>query len=122
MYVNKVIEEAYSLEVIGYIKVSKKVYKVKCKEGFFCLKFVEDNNLSVVLDHIESLHLKCFLPVIKNSHHQILTTCDDKIFYLSPWLVNDNAIIKELKLKFYYECLAYLHSSSFFNYSVSKSF
>ena len=29
MYVNKVIEEAYSLEVIGYIKVSKKVYKVK---------------------------------------------------------------------------------------------
>ena len=122
MYVNKVIEEAYSLEVIGYIKVSKKVYKVKCKEGFFCLKFVEDNNLSVVLDHIESLHLKCFLPVIKNSHHQILTTCDDKIFYLSPWLVNDNAIIKELKLKFYYECLAYLHSNSFFNYSVSKSF
>lgn len=122
MYVNKVIKEAYSLEVIGFIKVSKKVYKVKCKEGFFCLKFVENNNLSVVLDHIESLHLKCFLPIIKNSHHQILTACEDKIFYLSPWLVNDNAIIKELKLKFYYECLAYLHSSSFFNYSVSKSF
>ena len=42
---NELIKEAYSLEVIGYIKVTKKVYKVKCREGFFCLKFVEDNGL-----------------------------------------------------------------------------
>ncbi len=122
MYVSKVIKEAYALEVIGYIKVSKKVYKVKCKEGFFCLKFVEDNSITVVWDHIESLHLKCFLPIIKNSRQQILTTSEGKTFYLSPWLANDNVIIKELKLKFYYECLAYLHTTSFFNYSVSKSF
>ena len=101
---------------------SKKVYKVKCKEGFFCLKFVEDNSITVVWDHIESLHLKCFLPIIKNSRQQILTTSEGKTFYLSPWLANDNVIIKELKLKFYYECLAYLHTTSFFNYSVSKSF
>ena len=122
MYVSKVIKEAYALEVIGYIKVSKKVYKVKCKEGFFCLKFVEYNSITVVWDHIESLHLKCFLPIIKNSRQQILTTSEGKTFYLSPWLANDNVIIKELKLKFYYECLAYLHTTSFFNYSVSKSF
>jgi len=36
--------------------------------------------------------------------------------------VHDNRGTKELKLKFYYECLSYLHSTSFFNYSVSKSF
>ena len=29
---NELIKEAYSLEVIGYIKVTKKVYKVKCRE------------------------------------------------------------------------------------------
>ena len=98
MYVSKVIKEAYALEVIGYIKGSKKVYKVKCKEGFFCLKFVEDNSITVVWDHIESLHLKCFLPIIKNSRQQILTTSEGKTFYLSPWLANDNVIIKELKL------------------------
>ena len=119
---NELIKEAYSLEVIGYIKVTKKVYKVKCREGFFCLKFVEDNGLTVVIDHIESLHLKCFLPVIRNYKKQVLTSYEDKTFYLSPWLASDNAIVKELKLKFYYECLSYLHSTSFFNYSVSKSF
>lgn len=54
-----------------------------------------------------------FLPIIKNSRQQILTTSEGKTFYLSPWLANDNVIIKELKLKFYYECLAYLHTTSF---------
>lgn len=119
---NNLIKKAYSLDVIGFIKVSKKVYKVKCKEGFFCLKFVDDENITVVLDHIESLHLKCFLTVIKNNKHQALTSYEGKMFYLCPWLDNDNAIIKELKLKFYYDSLAYLHTASFFNYSVSKNF
>lgn len=119
---NELIKCSYSLDVIGYIKVTKRVYKVKCRDGFYCLKFVEDNGLSVVVDHIESLHLDCFLSVIKNDKKQVLTSYEGKYFYLSPWIVNDNIIVKELKLKFYYECLAYLHSTSFFNYNVSKSF
>lgn len=119
---NELIKAAYSLNVIGYIKVTKKVYKVKCQEGFFCLKFADDKAIATIIDHIESLHLKCFLPIIHNCHKQVLTNYQDKSFYLSNWIVSDNAIVKELKLKFYYECLAYLHTTSFFNYSVSKSF
>ncbi|MFQ6791299.1 hypothetical protein [Thomasclavelia sp.] len=119
---NEIIKSAYSLNVIGYIKVSKRVYKVKCKEGFFSLKFVEDTSLSVVIDHIESLHLKCFVPVIRNCNKQILTKYQTRQFYLCPWLKDDNAIIKELKLKCYYEYLAYLHGNTFFNYSVAKNY
>ena len=122
MYVSKIIEEAYCLKVIGLIKVSQKVYKVKCNEGFFCLKFIENSNLTVIFDHIESLHLECFLKVIKNVNHQAITIYEDKMFYLSRWIKEDNMIVKELKVKFYYECLAYLHSKTFFNYSASKSF
>lgn len=81
---NGLIKKAYSLEVIGFIKVSKKVYKVKCKEGFFCLKFVDDENITVVLDHIESLHLNCFLTVIKNNNHQPLTSYEGKSFIYVP--------------------------------------
>ncbi|WP_294578167.1 hypothetical protein [uncultured Thomasclavelia sp.] len=119
---NEIIKEAYSLNVIGYIRVTSKVYKVKCQEGFFSLKFVSNTNLTIVIDHIESLHLKCFVPILRNCHKQILTSYQDKKFYLCPWLKDDNVIIKELKLKFYYECLSYLHSSTFFNYSVPKTY
>lgn len=122
MYLSKIIEDAYSLKVIGLIKVSKKVYKVKCQEGFFCLKFIENNNLRAIFDHIESLHLQCFLLALKNKQHQPITIYENKMFYLSKWLSYDNVVVKELKLKFYYECLAYLHTNTFFNYRVSKQF
>ncbi|MFR7846090.1 MAG: hypothetical protein ACLU20_08675, partial [Thomasclavelia spiroformis] len=84
------------------------------------MKFIENSNLTVIFDHIESLHLECFLKVIKNVNHQAITIYEDKMFYLSRWIKEDNMIVKELKLKFYYECLAYLHSKTFFNYSASK--
>lgn len=119
---NEIIKNSYSLHVIGYIKVTKKVFKVKCQEGFFSLKFVDDTSLTVVIDHIESLHLKCFVPIIRNCNKQILTNYQDKKFYMCPWLNDDNVIIKELKLKFYYECLSYLHATTFFNYSVAKNY
>ena len=54
-----------------------------------------------------------FLKVIKNVNHQAITIYEDKMFYLSRWIKEDNMIVKELKLKFYYECLAYLHSKTF---------
>ena len=83
MSVSKIIEEAYCLKVIGLIKVSQKVYKVKCNEGFFCLKFIENSSLTVVFDHIESLHLECFLKVIKNVNHQPITIYEEKIIMMS---------------------------------------
>lgn len=114
--------DAYGIDVIGFIKVSKRVYKVKTKDGFYGLKFVDNQKLEVSIEHIRTLHLECFVDVFQNKYGKIVTAYQERYFYLMPWLENDSAIVKEMKLKYYFETLAYLHASSFFNYNVSQDY
>lgn len=114
--------DAYGIDVIGFIKVSKKVYKVKTKDAFYGLKFVDNQKLEVSIEHIRTLHLECFVDVFQNKYGKIVTAFQEQYFYIMPWLENDSAIVKEMKLKYYFETLAYLHSNSFFNYNVSQDF
>lgn len=118
----ELILDAYGIDVIGFIKVSKKVYKLKTKDGFYGLKFVSNQKMEVSIEHIRTLHLQCFVDVYENKERKLLTKCGDTYFYIMPWLENDSAVVKEMKLKYYFETLAYIHSNSFFNYNVSHDF
>jgi hypothetical protein len=113
------ILDNYSIDVIGFIKVSNYVYKVKTKEYFYALKIVTSQAVEVSYEHIRTLHLQCFVNVIKNNNGTLLTKYEDAYFYLMPWLENDQVVMKEIKLKYYFECLAHIHNHSFFNYHVS---
>ncbi|MFV0393936.1 MAG: hypothetical protein ACK5LC_06025 [Coprobacillaceae bacterium] len=116
------ILDSYGINAIGFIKVSKNVYKVKTSEGFYALKMVESQSVEVSYEHIRTLHLQCFVIIIKNNNRTILTRFENCYFYLMPWLENDQVVMKEIKLKYYFESLAYIHNQSFFNYNVSHSY
>lgn len=116
------ILDSYGIDAIGFIKVSNRVYKVKTKETFYALKIVQSQEIEVSYEHVRTLHLQCFVDVIKNKNRTVLTKYEDCYFYLMPWLENDQVVMKEIKLKYYFECLAYIHNNSFFNYSVSHNY
>lgn len=116
------ILDSYGINVIGFIRVGKYVYKVKTEDCFYALKIVESQEIEVSYEHIKTLHLQCFVDIIKNKNRTILTRFEDYYFYLMPWLENDQVVMKEIKLKYYFECLAYIHNNSFFNYNVSHSY
>ena len=64
--IQKLIQTKYDLEVIGLIQLSPKVYKVKTKQGFYCVKIIQDKKLENAYQHIQTLHLHHFISIIKN--------------------------------------------------------
>ena len=120
--IQKLIQTKYDLEVIGLIQLSPKVYKVKTKQGFYCVKIIQDKKLENAYQHIQTLHLHHFISIIKNKEDHYFTPYQDKFIYLMPYLVYKNAIQKELKIKMYYQIIAYLHKKSFFIQSEDVSF
>ena len=40
--IQNLIQTKYDLEVIGLIQLSPKVYKVKTKQGFYCVKIIQE--------------------------------------------------------------------------------
>lgn len=117
-----IIERYYGINIIGFIKITNRVYKLKSNDKFYCLKFINDKKFEVMYQHIRGLHLKCFVPILYNKDHEILTRFHDHYFYIMPWLESDQGIVKELKLKYYFGSLSYLHNHSFFYYNVSSDF
>ena len=101
--IQKLIQTKYDLEVIGLIQLSPKVYKVKTKQGFYCVKIIQDKKLENAYQHIQTLHLHHFISIIKNKEDHYFTPYQDKFIYLMPYLVYKNTIQKELKIKMYYQ-------------------
>lgn len=112
--IQNLIQTKYDLEVIGLIQLSPKVYKVKTKQGFYCVKIIQEKKLENAYQHIQTLHLHHFISIIKNKEDHYFTPYQDKFIYLMPYLVYKNAIQKEIKIKMYYQIIAYLHKKSFF--------
>mgnify|MGYP000883856462 CR=1 FL=1 len=120
--IQNLIQTKYDLEVIGLIQLSPKVYKVKTKQGFYCVKIIQEKKLENAYQHIQTLHLHHFISIIKNKEDHYFTPYQDKFIYLMPYLVYKNAIQKEIKIKMYYQIIAYLHKKSFFIQSEDISF
>lgn len=111
--IQKIIVKKYDLKVIGLIRINPKLYKVKTTKLFYYLKIVDDKYLEDIYHYLYSLHLKCFIEIIKNNDNNYLTKYYDQYFYLMPCLRNDNILTKEVKIKKYYQILAYLHQNTF---------
>ena len=112
----------YGIQAVGFIKVTEYVYKVKAMDRFYALKFTATRNMDIAFEHIRSLHLKCFVDIIKNCNGSATTAFGNYYFYVMPWLENDQIIMKEIKLKTYLEYLSYIHNESFFQYNVSQNY
>jgi len=119
---NDLIFEYYGIQVVGLIKLSQSVYKVKTNAEDFVVKKVKDRHLETIYEYIETLHLTCFIEILLNKNNEILTPFQDHYIYMMPFVDNSQGMMKEMKIKFYFETLAYLHYNSFYYTKVNKNY
>lgn len=116
------IAQYYSLRVVGFITITKKVYKIKTEQGIFVAKIVENKNIETIYEYIETLHVQCFIKVLLNKNNELLTPYQTRYLYLMPYVDNSQGLMKEMKIKFYFETLAYLHYNSFYYTKVNQQY
>lgn len=117
-----VILKNYDFHVIGEIKLSSHVFKLKCHEGYFVVKITSQKSLQNMYDLVETLNLSCFVHIIPNLHHEYLTIYQHQYLYLMPFIESGSQHLKEMKIQFYFETLAYLHEHSFYDMKVNLQY
>lgn len=119
---NELILEYYHLQVIGLIKITKNVYKIKTSDKNYALKIVKDKHIETINEYIETLHLECFITILLNKNNELLTPYQQSYFYIMPFVENNQSLMKEMKIKFYFETLSYLHYHSFYYTKVNQQY
>jgi len=118
----ELIDYYYDTHVIGLIKLSENVFKVKTQDNQYVIKIVKDKHLEKTYEYIQTLHVHCFVPIIFNKNNEILTPYLHQYFYMMPFVDNNEGLMKEIKIKFYFETLAYLHEKTFYYTKVNQQF
>lgn len=117
-----VLFDYYGIDAIGLIKITSCVYKIKTHEKIYVIKIVNSKNIEKVYDYINILHLKCFIQICLNKNNEILTPYQQEYFYMMPYVDNSQGALKEMKVKFYFETLAYLHLNSFYYTKINQDY
>lgn len=118
----EIIKELYGIEVVTFIKVSDKVYKIKTDKGDFALKYIEQNILETIIEKLLMLKIDFFVYPLKNIYNQYNSSFEEINFIILPWFEEETIIMKDLKLKFFLTSLAQLHNKSFYTIKVNSSF
>lgn len=112
----------YNIEVLTFIKITDKVYKIKSNEKDYALKYIEQTNLDNLIEKLKIIKLNNFVYPLKNIYKQYVSSFEDVNFIVLPWIEEDSVIAKDLKLKFFLENLANLHNKSFYTIKVNEGF
>ncbi len=116
------VKNYYQIDVLGVIKISEKVYKLKTTSGFIALKFCDSYDFCQNYYYMKTLRLNCFTEILVNKENSPVSKYQDQYFYLMPWYENDAMPMRELKLKFYFETIAWLHNHTFYTMKVSHHY
>lgn len=119
---NELILHYYGLHVVGLIKITQNVYKIKAEEGYYVAKIVKDKHIETIYEYIETLHIQCFVELLFNKNNELLTAYQSQYFYVMPFVDNSQGLMKEMKIKFYFETLSYLHYHSFYYTKVNQQY
>lgn len=118
------LKNLYNIDSKAIIKYSNKVYKVKDKENNeYCLKYLDDKCSNNLIEKIDMINLSNnFVMPIKTCIRAPYGFINNKSFYLSSWIDDDNVDSKDLKLKYYLSMIGKLHAKSSYTINVSLSF
>lgn len=116
------IKELYNIEVLTFIKISDKVYKIKTNDKDYALKYIDKVYLDSIIEKLKIIKMNTFVYPIKNIYNQYVSNIEEINFMLLPWVEEDVITIKDLKLKFFLENLASLHNKSFYTAKVNEGF
>ena len=57
----EIIKELYNIDVLTFIKISDKVYKIKTNNKDYALKYIEQNKLEVIIEKLKIIKVDFFL-------------------------------------------------------------
>lgn len=116
------LSELYNLDVVSFIKISNKVYKLKTNDCDYALKYIDKVNLESIIEKLKIIKINSFVFPLKNKYNQYVSNIDEINFMVLPWVDEENILLKDLKLKFFLTALADLHNKSFFTIKTNESF
>jgi len=116
------ILDLYNIDVLTFIKITNKVYRIKTNDKDYALKYIEQTNLESVIEKLKIIKLNTFVYPIKNNYNQYISSFEGINFIILPWVDEENISMKDLKLKFFLDSLAELHNRSFYTIRVNESF
>ena len=117
-----VVYEYYGLQVIGLIKLTERVYKLKTDCGTYALKRTQSRQIETICEYIETLHVSCFVEVLLNKNNEYITSYENGYFYIMPFVDVGQDMLKEMKIKYYFETLASLHYQSCYYTKVNHQY
>lgn len=117
-----IVKQLYNIEVLTFIKITDRVYKIKTNEREYALKYIEQNNLESIIEKLKIIKMNNFVYPLKNIYNQYVSVFEEINFIVYPWVEEDVAEMKDLKLKFFLDNLADLHNKSFYIVKVNGGF
>lgn len=116
------IKSLYQIDPKVMIKYSDKVYKIKCDDHDYCLKYVDQIDDGKIQERINALALQSFILPMKTSIRTNTAYKDNKLFSISSWVDEDYIESKDLKLKYYLSRIGQMHKKTMFSSNVTSSF
>ena len=117
---NNILNEFYSINVVGIIKVTDKVYRIKTKDNrYYCLKFI-DEDYEGIFSNLSLLDLNSFVIPYLNKYNSYISIYEEKKFYLIDWYNDEPYLVKEMRMKFFVDEIIKLHSKSLYNLNINK--
>lgn len=119
-----IVREFYDLNVIGLIKINENIFKIKTHDLYYVIKKISLKNEKdiIIYETIDSLHLKCFVLILKNKYNQFITNYNNENYYIMPYIDLNKTHFRELKIKFYFEIISYLHLNTMCYKKVNKKY
>lgn len=116
------IKDLYDIDVLSFLKLSDKAYRIKTNDNEYVLKYIHSSNLDIFIEKLNILNIDSFLFPIVNKNGEYISKYNNVSFVIYPWLKEDKVTLKDLKLKFYLNQLAILHNKTFYTIKVNENF
>lgn len=116
------LSSLYNIEPISFIKLSDKAYRIKTKENDYVLKYIDNNNIDIIIEKLSVLKIDSFLFPLINKQNEYVSSYNNTNFVIYEWLKEEKVILKDLKLKFFLDQLSLLHNKTFYTLKVNENF
>ena len=93
----EIIKDLYNIDVLTFIKISDKVYKIKTLDKEYALKYIEQSNLDFIIEKLNIINVNSFVYPLKNSLNEYTSSFEGVYFIVLPWVETDNVMILFLR-------------------------
>lgn len=116
------LENLYNISPISFVKLSDKAYRIKTSNNDYVLKYVDNINIDMIIEKLTILKIDTFLFPIVNVKGDYISNYNSNFFIIYEWLNEEKVVLKDLKMKFFLEQLAYIHNKTFYHLKVNETF